>query len=459
MWASYLEGSRELRAWESGEEQAPDGVDLAARKAELAQLKAKAKETLVQGVERMQKSGEASQVMATAVLSLAQLYTDTGEAAKAVQLLEDPKIGALTLVRNNDPIAQREGFPEETYKTALRAYISSLEGAKDGPAIVQKARGIMESLKQQMGQTPEGQQKLVGIYVSLARDLQRQMEIADASAKRALGLGFETFLKEVAADATELNILNWVAETYRGMGESFGPTLRSLTPEAKGYFQKAAETYQKILDRGQASAGFLAPAMASQIRIQLAKTKKSMGDYIAARNLLEGLLKENPMLLPAQVEAARLYQDWGGTGKGQEDNYRKAIVGDRPGANGRNTIWGWGEIARMTAGSEQFRDQFYEARYNLALCRYQYALAQTDATKRKDQLQSAKRDISLTAALYPDLGGDKWKAQFDTLLKRVQQGLGEPPAGLAALRAPATAGGGGKSAKTVPTSAAAPAKK
>ena len=41
------------------------------------------------------------------------------EAPKAVELLEDPKIGALTLVRNKDPASQREGFPEETYRTAL----------------------------------------------------------------------------------------------------------------------------------------------------------------------------------------------------------------------------------------------------------------------------------------------------------------------------------------------------
>ena len=54
-----------------------------------------------------------------------------------------------------------------------------------------------------------------------------------------------------------------------------------------------------------------------------------MGDYIAARDILEAILMASPMVLPAQVEAARLYQDWGGTGKGQQENYMRAIVGAR----------------------------------------------------------------------------------------------------------------------------------
>jgi hypothetical protein len=175
---------------------------------------------------------------------------------------------------------------------------------------------------------------------------------------------------------------------------------------------------------------------------------------------LESILKASPMVLPAQIEAARLYQDWGGTGKGQEENYVRAIVGARPdkSKNNKNTIWGWGEIARMTANNGQFKDQFYDARYNLALCRYNYALAQQDAKKKAEQLQRAKSDIALTAGLYPELGGEDRKRQFDTLLKTIQKSLGEPTDGLRALqsapgRTPAA------KAKTTTVSATAPSKK
>ncbi len=444
LWASYIENSRQIRDWENGLQPTPEGVDLPARKAELEPLKSKAKQTLVEGVKRMQGAGEVSAVMVSAVLSLAQIYVDTNEPVKAVALLEDETTGSLTLLKSNDPLVQREGYPEEIYKTALRAYISSLSTGADPKTTIDKARGVMEALKQRMGQTEQGQAKLVAIYVSLAKDLQQQMEIAEPAVKKSLGLGFENFLREVAADATELNILNWVAETYRAMGESYGTGLKSLTPEAKAYFAKAAETYQKILDRGQKDPKFLSGPMTAQLQIQLGRTKKSQGDYIGARDTFERVLKTNQMLLPVQIEAARLYQDWGGTGKGQEQNYLKAIFGDRPDTTstdpakkGRNVIWGWGEIARKTASDQQFRDQFFEARYNLALCRYNYALSQADATKQKNTLAMSRRDIAVTVGFYPDLG-DKWKPQFDSLLKTLQRALGERAVGLPALQSPAS---------------------
>jgi cellulose synthase operon protein C len=253
--------------------------------------------------------------------------------------------------------------------------------------------------------------------------------------------------------------LNWVGDTYRGMGESYGSSLKNLTPEAKSYFVKAAASYQKILDKGKNDPAFLPPLMATTIRIQLAKAKKSVGDYIAARDIFEAILRQTPTMLPAQIEAARLYQDWGGTGKGQEENYMRAIVGARPDASktGRNTIWGWGEIAARTANNAQFKEQFYEARYTLALCRYQYALAQSDDAKRKKQLEAAKRDITITAGLYPELGGEERKKQFDNLLKNVQKALGEPTTGLRSLSEPGESPSG--KSKTATVSAAVPAKK
>src|SRR5205823_9323334 len=122
--------------WENGVQPLPEGADLPAQKRELEELESKARQTLVDGVERMRKSGETSKVLATAVLSLAQIYVDTSEAEKAVALLEDPKIGVLTLVKNNDSAATDEGVPEETYKTALRAYISSLAGKANAAATI-----------------------------------------------------------------------------------------------------------------------------------------------------------------------------------------------------------------------------------------------------------------------------------------------------------------------------------
>jgi tetratricopeptide (TPR) repeat protein len=466
MWASYLENSKQLRDWETNTVQMPEGIDLAARKKELEELKSKAKETLVGGVERMKTAGDTGNVIATAVLSLAQIYVDTGEAAKAVALLEDANIGSLTLVRAKNEATQKPGFPEETFKTALRAYISSLAGSSDATATVDKAKGVMADLKAYMGQDDQGKAKLVAIYVSLARDLQRQMEIADPAVKSSLGQGFEAFLGQVAQEATELDVLNWVAETYRGMGDSFLTADRKVSAEAKGYYEKAAATYAKILEMGKGNEKFLSPAMTTQIRLSLAKTKRSTLDYTGAVDIFEQILKTSPMMLPVQIEAARTYQDWALYAKSPEQYYQWAMFGARPdktnpdkAKQGQNVIWGWGVIGNKTAGDARFKDQFNEARFNLALCRYNMALGLKDATKKTESLKRAKQDISVTIGLYGSSTDDKWRAQYDTLLRNIQKALGERPTGLQELErkappsgsTPATASPQGTT-KTTPTS-------
>jgi hypothetical protein len=143
------------------------------------------------------------------------------------------------------------------------------------------------------------------------------------------------------------------------------------------------------------------------------------------------------------------------------ENYLRAIVGAQPdpAKNKKNTIWGWGEIARLAASDAKYREQFHEARYNLALCRYNYALSREDAAQKKEQLVRAKSDISLTAGLYPDMGGESWRTQYDNLLKNVQKVLGERPVGLVAFQAPAASTTAKSGTKTAPVSTTAPGQK
>jgi hypothetical protein len=183
--------------------------------------------------------------------------------------------------------------------------------------------------------------------------------------------------------------------------------------------------------------------------MQLAKTYKSNGKFKEAMDLFEAILKAQPMMLPVQIEAARSYQDWAGLSKPEfkVGMYKSAMLGARPDKTNpdllkqnKNIIWGWGEIGKMTAGNANFRDQFHESRFNLALCRYNQALAETNAAQKTETLKMAQRDIAITVGLYSDMGGDKWRVQYDTLLKSVQKALGDPPLGLQALQStqPAT---------------------
>ena len=82
---------------------------------------------------------------------------------------------------------------------------------------------------------------------------------------------------------------------------------------------------------------------------------------------------------------------------------------------------------------EKFSDVFFEARYQIARARFDQAKTSTADQARR--LASAKRAITMTSQLYPDLGGEKWRRKFDRLMKQTQAKLGEEPTGLGPAKA------------------------
>ena len=439
LWASYLASATELRQWEQDPTKMPAGTDLAARKQELETLKTQAQKTLQDGVARMQESGEMNPIGATAVLSLAQVLVDTNQAEKAIATLEDQRLGSLTLLKQNHPATQKEGFNVETYKTALRAYISGLGSAKNPQPLIDKAKEMMAALKASMGEA--GQARLVATYVTLARDLQTQMELADDTTKKGLATGFEVFLKEVSSEAKEKDILYWVADTYRAMGESFLAGGVGGRKAATPYLDSAIAAYKKIL--AQVVDDPASAALATQIRLQMARTYRSMGQFKDAIDQFQEILRpaKSRFLLPVQIEAAQTYQEWGAYLGDHKDRYGNAIFGARPDDKNAdknkqkdNIIWGWGEISRRTADNPKYAEQFHQARYNLALSRYKWALAEKDVSKKTERLKQAKADVTMVVRLYRDLGGAQQEAQYDQLLKDIQKALGEPADGIGGLR-------------------------
>ncbi|MDP7301990.1 MAG: hypothetical protein QGG09_02755, partial [Pirellulaceae bacterium] len=118
-----------------------------------------------------------------------------------------------TLVRAGHDAAKSPGYVQETFKTALRAYILALGSTGDADATIANAEQVMAELKTAMGETPEGKARLINVYVGLASDLDARMAVASDDAKESLSRGFEAFLQQLSNDATELNVMNWVAET------------------------------------------------------------------------------------------------------------------------------------------------------------------------------------------------------------------------------------------------------
>ena len=466
IWAAYVYGMNSVRERKQAlPPGTPPPADLASRETELKTYRDRAQKTLVDGVARMEKAGQVNPTFGTASLSLAQLYLDTDQAAQAVALLEKPNIGTLALVATKNEAANRPGFAEETYRTALRAYVSSLAGAsKDAAAaeaLVKKAEDIMQGLKSSVGEGDDAQKKLFSIFVSLARDLEQQMKLASDESKRNLGKGFETFLSQVRSTSKGLSELYWVASTFYGMGESYGtsPT-GEVSADAKRFFGESAKTYEEILSRAKAKTLTIDDALVPQISLALAKTRREMGDYEAAIKLFTQILEKSPMLLSVQMEAAKTYETWAER-TGTTTYYVNSIQGSGDSKTGRSKIWGFNEIARITAGKPEFRDSFYEARYHVTLSRYKYALAQKDAAKKKKELESAEKSIAATYQGYPNLDGNQaenkksYREMYDGLAKAIQKSLGKKEAGITAYEIKIPAGG---AAGTTPAAApAAPA--
>lgn len=420
LWSTYLREKSTPQPAQSGDNAAGDKPDAE----RLAQLRTQAEETLVRGLQGL-PSAAGDSTAAVGALSLAQLYVETQRPEQAIGVLEHPQYGPLTLVAQKHESAQQAGFTEEAYKTALRAYIGALASADQPDQLIRKARGVMDGMENRLKDTPEGQQRLIAIYVGLAKDLETQLQQAEPQVKRALAKGFETFLTQLSEGAGELNILHWVAETFLTLGSSVANG-RAPDTEALAYYERSAATFQKILERFA-----LDDALKTQIRLRRAAALRGLQAFEQAIAALEEILKEKPLLVSVQVEAARTYQQWAAT-PGNAARYEQAMMGGPlDPETKRSTVWGWAKVAQTTASYPQFRDTFQDARYNLAVCRYNLALSQQGAA-REQGLRAAETDIGLTFRLY-GLGDEQRTRQYDALLKLVQQNLGKPVDGLRAL--------------------------
>ena len=249
-----------------------------------------------------------------AALALVQIHLHDGRPAEAVKLLEDPKMGPVTLLEAKHPAAAKEGYAVETYKAALRAYVAAGQLEK-----AEKTMNALETLVKQSGDAGASS-KLTQIYISLGRELQELLESLRKQ-KRTDQLaevsgGFELFLNRISEreQGNTFNSLNWVAETFLGMGAGFDPGGAPLPPEAQKYYQKAADAYQDILKRCDADASFAPqPEATDGIKVRLAQCLRRLGRYDEAMKLLVDVLKYRNMMVDAQVEAAYTYQAWAAT--------------------------------------------------------------------------------------------------------------------------------------------------
>lgn len=422
LWTQYLRAT-------SANREAPGPEVLAIRE--------KSGKLLGEGYAAMQAKGAPTVSSSVGILYLAQFLLANGDAEQAIAVLENANVGPLTTVAKGAEAAKKPEFVLETYKAALRAYLSADEPNRE------KAKQMMEALDKAVGADDAG--KLTDVYLGLGVQLQRQMKElttmgqADKAAKIAAAFG--DVLQRISArpDANDWRVRGWIAQTNLQLGQELSGDA------AKPYVDRAREAYEAMLKAAVDDPKYAPNAAAVLgVRMRLAECLLASGEQEAAVEQFGAILKENPNVLDLQKSAAAALQQLG-VQKQDLTAFDRSIQGALPQKDARNLIWGWQRLssvansARMQAAKVspvteesrqralRFENLFYEARYNVAKSRY-LAGKIAEPAKRRQQLEAAKTNIEQMAKLYPGLGGPTWKPLFDELLKQVNQELTEQDA-------------------------------
>jgi tetratricopeptide (TPR) repeat protein len=433
MWIRYLELAHAKGA---------DRLD----EATLEKLKQSAVEYMRDGFESSRAGGNVSETVAAAGLYLVQALLSDEQYDDAIKLLEEKDFGPLALVNKGHSVASRPAFVVETYKAALRAYVLV------SPPQDEKAVAAMKSLEKAVqtsgAKGDTASEQLTRIYVSLGIELQKQIMALRESGRgrqsERIAAAFAQFLDRIAARQTEADWPTrvWLAQTYYELGtaqraatpprgvpataraNSANSPIEPLSGAARDYLVKAREAYQKLLEAG-AKNPELPPSDTSMLaaRVQLGECERALGQYKDALDIFSAVLKEKESSLAVQRAAAYAYQE---RGQAEDAKWLEHAIhgGYRLRSTGENRIWGWLKIsnvaARASRADQKYRDTFYEARLNVARCRYLAAMKQSGAARQRD-LAKAKQSIQSFAQLYPEMGGERWRGEFQALLTQIEE--------------------------------------
>ncbi len=330
---------------------------------------------------------------------------------------DDPAQGRGDAVRR----AARTVLPRGTQRTGL--------GADEGQeyagsqALVTRIQGLISQLREQIGDAPEDQKRLVDIFYSLAVGMQRQLQLLENVQDRlVLSEGFQTFLNEVRGDSQDVRVLNWVAESFMSLGNGLQEG-NQPSDQARACFRDAVATFDQILK--DATKYRLAPDQVRLLTFRKAIALRDAQQYEQSTKLLTALLEEDNGTLEYQKEAARTYQLWAAA-PAEGIRYLTAVRGTKQDPqSGLQAVWGWSRISKVVQRERKYRDDFYEARYNWALCHFNLARRLRKESDRQEFLKQAEDVIVYTHRLYPALGGQKWYGKYHTLLKEIQQARGK----------------------------------
>ena len=346
---------------------------------------------------------------ARSALSLTELYLDASDADAALNQLEFAKIAPLDLVKNKHPASTDTRFRRDVFRTAIRVYLAKLRDGTDTLQWVEKSKGVLEALKQEIGDQPDGKKQLTSIYLTLSRELKQQFDSLETNEQReAFAEGLSSFLSSLAENADDPQLMMLTGAMLTDIGASLKQ--QGLSAQATRFFEKAVGVYQELSRQ---------PGDDSRVKLAIlrgqANALRGTGKYEEAIKLFGDILEDpaNQRYVDLQVDAATALAEWG-----LEKNDVAALVAAVSGGvkrNGKSTVMGWTNLAKA-ARRDKNASSFAEAIYHIAQCKFRYGKLKA----QPEMCAAAIEEIVNFSQNDPELGGPVWKPRLEKLLNELR---------------------------------------
>lgn len=365
--------------------------------------------------------------LASARLTLAQMANQTTQYAEAIKLLETDKRSVVSAIAMKEgeqrpPSGVKSGkFAQEVYKQILRAYIGlqNLDNA-------QKAMTELEKIAAGQGQD------ILPIYIALGRQFKEELDRlakSNPDQHQTVLKSFESFLSKMLEkkEGQNYNSLAWIGAMYVSLGEG---TADKAT--AAKYFAQGSTAYGDLIAKAGSDPAFCTQQQLLAAKAQLVACKRKAGEFDVAVEMLKELLKLRNNAIDTQTEACYVYQDWAASGQTDSPKqWEVAMLGDAAmPAKSRIGMWGWAELSnrlKQSPEAAKYIEPYLEARYNIALCRYNSA-KDLNGPKKLEGLSRATTEIQRTAM--QTNFDDKQYARFNGLYREIEEAMGKVPTDL-----------------------------
>ncbi len=367
--------------------------------------------------------------LATAKLTLAQIANQTTQYAEALKLLETDKrsvVSAIAVAAGEQRPAAgvKSGkFAQEVYKQILRSYI--------GLQNLEKARGAMTELEK----IAAGQgQDILPIYIALGRQFKEELDRlakANPDQYKTVLKSFDSFLANMLArkEGQNYNSLAWIGAMYVSLGE--GSKDEAV---AAAYFAEGSKAYNELITKAESDPMFCTAEQLLAAKAQLTACKRKAGEFEAAVEMITELLKVRRNAIDTQTEACQIFQAWAAAGKTDSPTkWEVAMLGDNALSKQKAKpigMWGWAELSKrlmQSRDANKYTDQFLDARYNIALCRFKSGMTLAE-NKKLGELGKADTEVQRTA-MRINLN-DAQYARFNGLHREIETAMGRTPTDL-----------------------------